>query len=145
MRPSPLTIAEVEYVAFKLAEELMMWDEPIPAFGTRFPNILESCLLTPFSKYSKKDLYRGLFGKSSILFYLLIKNHPFANGNKRIAVMTLLYFLYKNGKWFKVTNEELYKFARWVAKSASRKKEVVTLRIREFIQANLVDYSHLPH
>ncbi len=34
MRPPLLTIAEVEYIAFKLAEKLMTWDEPIPEFGS---------------------------------------------------------------------------------------------------------------
>lgn len=77
MRPQKITVAEVEYVAFVFARKLMTWDEPIPDFGTRFPNILESCLETPFARFAKKDLYRGLIGKASILFYLLIKNHPF--------------------------------------------------------------------
>lgn len=36
MRPFPITIAEVEYTAFNLAEKLMTWDEPIPEFRSRF-------------------------------------------------------------------------------------------------------------
>ena len=56
MRPKPLTIAEVEYTAFRLAEKLMTWDEPIPAFGSRFPNILESCLAVPFTRFGGKDM-----------------------------------------------------------------------------------------
>lgn len=143
MRPKRLSIAEIEYTAFKLADELMTWDEPIPAFGTRFPNILESCLETPFSRFSRKDLYRGLIEKSSILFYLMIKNHPFENGNKRIAIMSLLYFLYKNGKWLKMTNENLYKFARRVARSDPRKREKVVLQIRGLIKTYMINLS--PH
>ena len=38
----PITVAEVEHIAFVLAKELMSWDEPIPDFHTRFPNKLES-------------------------------------------------------------------------------------------------------
>jgi len=30
---------EVEYIAFRLVEKFMAWDEPIPSFGSRFPNI----------------------------------------------------------------------------------------------------------
>ena len=74
MRPSPLTIAEVEYVAFRLAKKLMTWAKPFPEFGSRFPGILESCLAVPFASFTKKDLYRGLVSKSSILFYLM-KNY----------------------------------------------------------------------
>jgi len=43
-----LSIAEVEYTAFTLAREFMTYNEPIPDFTTRFPNILESCIAVPF-------------------------------------------------------------------------------------------------
>ena len=72
-----VTITEVEYTAFRLAKELMTWSEPIPDFGSRFPNVLESCLDTPFQTYNQKPLYRKLTGKAAMLFYLMIKNHPF--------------------------------------------------------------------
>ena len=69
-----LSFKEVEYAAHRLAKEWMTWNEPIPDFETRFPNILESCLETPFTSFSKKDLYRGIAGKATILFYLLIES-----------------------------------------------------------------------
>lgn len=141
MRPKPITIAEVEYVAFRLAEKLMAWDEPIPAFGSRFPNILESCLATPYVRFSRKDLYRGLIGKASILFYLLIKNHPFQNGNKRIAVMSLLYFLHKNKKWLDISNVELYRFAKRVARSRPANREKVLAMIQELLRAHIVEWT----
>ena len=137
MRPKSLTIAEVEYTAFRLAEKLMTWDEPIPAFSSRLPHILESCLESPFGRFNKRDLYRGLVGKSSILFYLLIKNHPFQNGNKRIAIMCLLYFLYKNGKWIYISNDRLYRFAKHVAGSRPHKREPILKHIRDFLIANI--------
>ncbi|QQG42451.1 MAG: Fic family protein [Candidatus Giovannonibacteria bacterium] len=45
--------------------------------------VLESCLATPFHSFGGKSAYKGLIGKASMLFYLLVKNHPFQNGNKR--------------------------------------------------------------
>jgi death on curing protein len=139
MRARHLTVGEVEYTAFKLAAKFMTWDEPIPAFGTRFPNVLESCLETPFTMFSRKDLYRGLLGKASILFYLLIKNHPFENGNKRIAVMSLFYFLHKNGKWLKMTNVDLYNFARRIARSNPKKRDSVIIQIHQLLRRFLID------
>lgn len=139
MRPLPVTIAEVEYTAFSLAEKLMTWDEPIPEFGSRFPGVLESCLAVPFASFGKKDLYRGLANKSSILFYLLIKNHPFRNGNKRIAVMCLLYFLYKNGKWIYISNERLYRFAKHIAGSRPHKRIMIIKHIEAFLTTNIKD------
>lgn len=110
-----ITVREVEYTAFRMAQELLAYNEPIPDFSTRFPNILESCLATPFQTFSGKSLYPGLVSKASILFYLMVKNHPFQNGNKRIAMTTLFVLLHKNGKWLKVDTQELYNFTVWVA------------------------------
>lgn len=140
MRPKPINVAEIEFIAFRLAEKLMTWNEPIPDFGTRFPNILESCINQPFMQFSRRDLYRGLVGKASILFYLMIKNHPFQNGNKRIAIMTLFHFLGKNGKWLSISNDDLYKFAKNVASSKPRSRERIILHIQDVIRENLIDF-----
>jgi death-on-curing family protein len=134
-----ITIADVEYLAFRLAKEHLSFNEPIPDFSTRFPNVLESCVLTPFQRFSGKALYRTLVGKASILFYLMIKNHPFQNGNKRIAITTLLTFLHSNGKWLKADTQELYNFTVWVAMSPSQVKEQVVAAIQKFITDHLTD------
>lgn len=131
-----LSIAEVQHIAFELAHKTMTWDEPIPDFETRFPNILESCLATPFQTFDKKHLYKGLTEKAAVLFYLMIKNHPFSNGNKRIAVTTLLVFLLLNEKWLKVTNQELYNFAVWVASSPPQVKDQTIDAVQNFIEKN---------
>lgn len=133
-----ITVREVEYTAFRMAQELLAYNEPIPDFSTRFPNILESCLATPFQTFSGKSLYPGLVSKASILFYLMIKNHPFQNGNKRIAMTTLFVLLHKNGKWMKVDTQELYNFTVWVAQSPRRVKEEVVKAIEKFLKAHMV-------
>lgn len=135
-----LSIQEIKDIAFELAKETMTWDEPIPDFETRFPNILESCLATPFQTFDKKHLYKGLTEKASVLFYLMIKNHPFSNGNKRIAVTTLLVFLSLNGKWIEVSNQELYNFAVWVASSPPDVMEQTAAAVENFLEKNLVSY-----
>ena len=132
-----ITITEVEYTAFRLAKELMTWKEPIPDFGSRFPNILESCLKVPFQTFNKKPLYRKLIGKSSMLFYLMIKNHPFENGNKRIAVMTLIVFLAINGKWLTVGRDNLYKIAVYVAESRPNMKDVIIGNLNKFLEEGI--------
>ncbi|MBM3257810.1 MAG: type II toxin-antitoxin system death-on-curing family toxin [Candidatus Nealsonbacteria bacterium] len=134
-----ISITEVEYTAFRLARELMSYNEPIPDFITRFPNILESCLIVPFQKFGGRHFYKGIGGKAAILFYLMIKNHPFQNGNKRIAITTLFYFLYKNKKWFKVDNKELYNFAVWVAESNPKLKKETVQAIETFISSCIIN------
>jgi prophage maintenance system killer protein len=133
-----LSIKEVEYTAFTLARKTMTFNEPIPDFSTRSPNILESCLLIPFQSFGGKSLYKGLIGKAAILFYLMIKNHPFQNGNKRIAITTLLVFLHKNKVWIEVDTKELYNFAIWVAESNPKLKKNTVEAIETFIGTYLI-------
>lgn len=135
-----ITIGDVEYTAINLARVLMTWNEPIPDFKTRFPNILESCLAVPFQTYNRKPLYKRLIGKSSILFYLMIKNHPFKNGNKRIAVMTLLLFLVRNGKWLDTNPDQLYNMAVEIARSSPKKKDLILEKVRIFLEKGIVDF-----
>jgi death-on-curing family protein len=132
-----LRIEEIKYLAHRLAIDTMNWNEPIPEFETRYPHVLESCIATPFQKFERKSLYTGISGKGAILFYLLIKNHPFQNGNKRLAVTSLLVFLYKNNKWLKVSGKELYNLAVWVAESPAFAKNQMIDSIDTFIKKYL--------
>jgi len=133
-----ITLKEVEYLSLNLANALMAWKEPIPDFSTRFPNVLESCLAGPFYSFGGKNLYHGTIEQAAMLFYLMIKNHPFQNGNKRIAMTTLFVFLYKKKKWMKVDNQELYNFAKWVAESNSKLKDETVKAIEKFIKTYIV-------
>ncbi|MFA6908870.1 MAG: type II toxin-antitoxin system death-on-curing family toxin [Patescibacteria group bacterium] len=133
-----LTIGEVKAVAHALAKELMSWDEPIPDFDTRFPHALESCLATPFIRFKEHDPYPTLEDKGAILFYLMNKNHPFENGNKRIAITALILFLWKNKKWIRVDNRELYNFSKWVAASNPKLKDQTIAAIKKFLELYVV-------
>lgn len=135
-----LKIEEIRYLAHRLAVDTMSWDEPIPTFETRYPNVLESCIATPFQRFERRNLYSGITGKGAILFYLLIKNHPFQNGNKRLAVTSLLVFLYKNNKWLKVDNKELYNLSLWVAQSPTLAKDQMLIFIGNFIKKYLENF-----
>ncbi len=137
-RMQTINIKEVEYLAFRYAREFLAFNEPIPDFTSRFPNKLESCLAVPFQSFAQRDLYRGLTGKAAILFYLMIKNHPFQNGNKRIALTTLMLFFYKNKQWLKIDNREFYNFSIWVAQSPSSLKTEVLKAVEKFFRNHLV-------
>lgn len=136
---APLSISDVEYLSHRLAKRMFEWSEPIPDFGTRFPNKLERCLLAPFQTFSRRNLYKGLLGKVAILFYLMIKNHPFQNGNKRIAMTTLFVFLHQNEKWLQVDNQTLYNFAKWVATSDPTVKNATVRAIEDFLKKHMVN------
>ena len=136
----PITVFQVEHIAFQIAQEKFEYNEPIPEFRTRFPNVLESCLAVPLQTFGGKNLYPTFYDKTAMLFYLMIKNHPFQNGNKRIAITTLMYALYKNNLWIKVSNQELYNFAVWVAESPRDAKDEMRKYIKKFIKTNSVPW-----
>ena len=133
-----ITVTEIEQVAFFIARHRFSFDEPIPDFTTRFPNLLESCLETPFQTFGGKDLYPTFYAKLSILFYLMNKNHPFQNGNKRIAMTTLFYALYTSKKWIRVDQQKLYNFAVWVAESPAEAKDEMVSFIQKFIKKHII-------
>ena len=136
-----ISVKETEYLAFKLAQEVSVFNEPIPDFSTRFPNVLERCLATPFQSFDGKSLYPNLISKASILLYLMIKNHPFQNGNKRIAMTTLFVFLYKNNKWLDVDTQVLYNFAMWIAQSPADFKDETVKAIEKFFRKYIIKLS----
>jgi len=134
-----ISVKDIEQTAFYLARELMTSNEPIPDISTRFPNILESCLATPFQSFSKRPLYKGLIAKASILFYLMLKNHPFQNGNKRIAITTMLVFLDLNGKWLNAKLDEFYELSVRVSASQPSEFDDMVASIKGFLKSHMVD------
>jgi prophage maintenance system killer protein len=132
-----INITDFEGLCFNLAKAHFSFKQPIPDFVTRNPGILESCLGTPLQSFGGEDPYPTFIDKLSFLFYLLIKNHPFQNGNKRIAVMTLLAVLYLNGLWLNAGKLKPYTIAVYVAGSKREDKEKVTKTIKAFITDHL--------
>ncbi len=137
-----LTVKEIEHITFKMAREMLSYNEPIPDFSTRPPNILESCLAAPFQTFEGKFLYQGFTFRASMLFYLMIKNHPFENGNKRVAMTTLFTFLYANKKWLIADTQELYNLTVWVAQSPSLFKDEVVRAIDKFLRTHMKVIKH---
>lgn len=134
-----ITLKEIEYTAFRLPKEILSFTEPIPDFSTRLPNVLESCLAVPLQSFSGKQFYPDLISKAGMLFYLMVKNHPFQNGNKRIAMTTLMVFLHKNKKWLRVDTQELYNFTLWITQSPPKLKEETVKAIQKFLKTYIVN------
>lgn len=142
--PSKLSwikLSDFEALCFSLAKEHLAFNEPIPGFETRNPGVLESCLETPLQQFDGKDLYPKPEEKLATLFYLIVKNHPFQNGNKRLAVTTLLVVLFFNKRWLRMTSLQIYRLAKEVARSKSKDKEQAAKRIQRFIKQNLTELS----
>lgn len=113
----------------------MNYDEPIPPFITRYTGRLEACLSLPFQTYGGKSLYSRFPKKAAVLFYGVIKDHPFLNGNKRMAVMLTLTFCYVNHRWAQVKPDDLYMVACDVAASGPKDRDQMIERLRKFFAA----------
>ncbi|HCM28500.1 MAG: hypothetical protein A2Z99_01135 [Treponema sp. GWB1_62_6] len=57
----------------------------------------ESAVSQIYQTFGGKELYPTLEEKAATLLYLVVKNHAFTDGNKRIAAACFLYFLERNG------------------------------------------------
>lgn len=108
-------------------------EDPIANFHEH-TDLLDSALNLP-----KHDLgYPTLIDKAAILYYVLNKNHPFKNGNKRIAATSLVVFLFINDKWLLVKNEELYEKTLYIAKSDRTEKDKIVLEVKQWIKKSLI-------
>lgn len=138
--PRWVKLSDFEALCFDLARELLSFEQPIPDFSTRNPGILESSLETPLQEFGGKKLYPTFERKLAALFYFLTKNHPFQNGNKRIAVTTLFTVLYFNGKWIRVNPLGLYRLAKAVSASHRGEKDKMMGKIERFVKKNIVNF-----
>ncbi|MGH7245789.1 MAG: type II toxin-antitoxin system death-on-curing family toxin [Candidatus Levyibacteriota bacterium] len=135
-QPKWIVVDDFEFICFNLAKELMEFNEPIPEYSTRDNSLLESSLASPRISYELTN--SSLSEQASVLFYSLIKNHPFKNGNKRIAVTALLIFLSLNEKWIEISPHLLYEIAVLVAESLPKQKDFVVNKNTEIFKKFIV-------
>ena len=77
-------------------------------------NGLQSALAAPRQVVFGQELYPMLWDKAATLLTLLIRNHPFYDGNKRIAMLGVREFLHRNGWQLVVSNEDASTFTKGV-------------------------------
>ena len=68
---------------------------------------LESALARPAATFDGEDLYPDIADKAAALMHSLALNHPFVDGNKRVAAFAAIVFAESNGLEFLATPEEL--------------------------------------
>lgn len=73
--------------------------------GLRDRNLLESALAQPKMTVGGKFAHKTLFDKAAAYGFHVCKNHPFIDGNKRVAFVLMDIFLQRNG-WELVAHEE---------------------------------------
>ncbi len=111
-------------------------------FGQEKDNSLKSSIETIYQTFDGKDLYPSIEEKAANLLYLIVKNHPFTDGNKRLAAIVFLYFLEKNGILFtndghkRIADNALIALTLMVAVSKPEEKETMVKVIVNLINSN---------
>jgi prophage maintenance system killer protein len=81
--------------------------------------------------FGSKDVYQSIEEKAAMLLYLVVKNHSFIDGNKRIAAACFLLFLLRNNLLYNnqnqciISNEALASLTLFVASSKPEEMETV--------------------
>ncbi|MBI2669873.1 MAG: Fic family protein [Candidatus Yanofskybacteria bacterium] len=93
-------------IIVKLKEELLAKKEAGDLFGQEYGEKFRAVLGTIRQTFAGKALYPSIEEKAAHLLYFIIKDHPFVDGNKRIASFLFVYFLDRNSYLYKNTGEK---------------------------------------
>ena len=100
---------------------------------------LESIIGDIYQTFDKKDVYKSIEEKACNFLYMIIKNHVFIDGNKRIGATLFVYFLqfynilYKNGKQV-IDNNTLVALTLLIAQSNPKEKDLIIDLVMNFIE-----------
>ncbi len=84
--------------------EKLRFNQESDLFAVERDKGLESIIGNIYQSFAGQDIYKSIEEKGANFLYLIVKNHVFADGNKRIAATLFIYFLnfydilYKNRK-----------------------------------------------
>ncbi len=82
---------------FLAVVEAMRRDFDSAVFGLPKDSSFDSSVGQIYQSFAGNELYPSIEHKAAMLLYLVVKNHSFVDGNKRIAAALFLYFLDRNG------------------------------------------------
>ena len=111
-------------------------------FGKEKDQSFKSSISTIYQTFDGVDLYQSVEEKAANLLYLIVKNHSFSDGNKRIAAFLFLYFLEKNGLLFtetgkkRIADNALVALTLMIAVSKPEDKETMIKVIVNLINKN---------
>ena len=100
---------------------------------------LQSVVATIYQSFAGQDLYPTLEEKAANLLYLVVKDHPLADGNKRSAAALFVEFLDRNAALYqadgtaRVSNNALAAMTLMVAMSSPQEKDLMVALIQRMI------------
>lgn len=120
-----LSYDDLGTIAYKLAERLFTdWLGPMPVLavlgGEEGAGRVDGILQLPRQSAAGRAAYPSLYDKAAALFRSFILNHPFIDGNKRMATAVALVFLDVNDHIVCAAQQEMVDLALTVASGESK-------------------------
>lgn len=115
----------------ELKTELIARGEASELFGRQRENAFEGILASIIQTFGGDYLYPSIEEQAAHLLYFVIKNHPFADGNKRIGAFLFVWFLHLNkhllrsGDEAKINDNALVALALFIAQSDPGTKDLM--------------------
>ena len=119
----------------------LRFNEESTLFAVERDKGLESIIGNIYQSFAGQDIYKSIEEKAANFLYLTVKNHVFADGNKRIAATLFIYFLnfygilYKDGKQT-IDNNTLTALTLLIAESNPKEKEVLIDLVINFLNTD---------
>ena len=95
------------------------------ALGIRDEGLLDSALEKPRAMFEGAYLHDLLAKISAAYGFHICKNHPFIDGNKRVALVAMDTFLQKNGNEISASEKDVYEVMVKLASGKITKKEFI--------------------
>ncbi len=111
-------------------------------FGNEKDGSFKSSINTIYQTFDGQELYPSIEEKAAMLLYLVVKNHSFSDGNKRIAAFLFLWFLEKNGILYKeneaplIANNTLVALTLMIAESNPEEMDAMVKVVVNLINKN---------
>lgn len=99
---------------------------------------LESIIGNIYQSFAQQEIYKSIEEKAANFLYLIVKNHVFVDGNKRIAATLFIYFLNYYGILYKedrqsIDNNTLTALTLLIAESNPKEKEIIIDLVMNFL------------
>ena len=122
-----LSYQQAQKAISTLKSELVRREEASDLFGQERAEHLQGILGSIDQTFDGEDLYPSVEEKAAHLFYFVIKDHPFADGNKRIGAFLFLLYLRENGllESSGINENGLVALALLIAESDPKQKELM--------------------
>lgn len=116
----------------------LRFNEESDIFALERDKGLASIINNIYQSFDNKDVYKSIEEKASNFLYLIVKNHIFIDGNKRIAATLFIYFLnfydilYKDGIQI-IDNNTLTALTLLIAESNPKEKDIIIDLVMNFL------------